>query len=180
MNWVDLVIVIGLGLGTARGFSTGAVRQITNIAGLAISFALAVQLMGEVGALVVESLPVSEQVAPLVGFVLVFLVAQVLFQALVRIIESLLDALRLTLANRLAGGVLGAFLAALVLSLGFLVLDPLGWPEAEDRREAAFYEPVAAVLPGTWGYAAARLPQLRQLSEAFGRRVEGELFDAEP
>lgn len=179
MNWVDLVILVGLGLGVARGFSTGAVRQIANIVGVFVAFALGVQLMHEVGTLLVESLPVSEQVAPLVGFMLVFLAVQVVFHALVRIAESLLDALRLTLANRLAGGACGAFLAALVLSLGFLVADPLGWPDRQDRRGAALYAPVAAVLPGTWDYAAARLPQLRRLSGTFGQRVEDGLFDAE-
>lgn len=177
MNWLDLIILLTLVAGVVRGFATGAVQQITGILGLILSFALSVQLMGEVGEVVAQSLAVSEDIAPVIGFVLVFIAVQIVFRAIVRIIESLLDALRLTTANRVAGGAFGAFQAALLLSLAFLLLGQLGVPDASSQREALLYEPVAAVLPDTWDYAADRLPQLKHLSEQFGERVESSLFE---
>ncbi len=176
IHWVDLFILILLALGLFRGYQTGVVRQAVGIAGVFVSFGLAVQLMSEVGAVAAASLPIAPSAAPLVGFVLVFLGAQILVRALVHVAESVLEALRLSVLNRLAGGLFGAFQAALLASLLFVLADPMGLPEPATRREAQFYRPVAELLPATWDYVAARVPQLQRFSEEMGERVEGELF----
>lgn len=179
MHWLDLLILAALALGIYRGFATGVIWQVTSILGLVVSFALAVQLMEEAGAVAARSLAISETIAPVIGFVLVFLAVRVVISALVRIVESLVSALRLSALNRVAGGAFGAFQAALILSLLFLVLDPLEMPDTSTREEATLYEPVAAVLPETWAYAREQFPRLKDLSEQFGEQIESEIFDEE-
>lgn len=172
---VDLLIVLALAAGAFRGYQTGAIRQAAGIAGLVLAFALAVQLMQAAGALVARSLAVSETIAPLIGFVLVFLAVRIAFYGLARLVETLVSALQLSLINRIAGGAVGAFQAALLMSLIFLVLDPVGVPGPEARRQAQFYGPIAAALPDTWDYAAERWPKLKKVSEQFGREVEAQI-----
>ncbi len=176
MHWLDLVILGVLALGVLRGWRTGVARQVVSILGVFVSFGLAVQLMDEVGAVAAESLPIADSVAPLLGFVLVFLGAQILVRALVHIVESMLEALRLTTVNRAAGGLFGAFQAALFMSLVFLVLSTAGWQEGRAQDEAVLYPPVASVLPATWGYVAEHVPRARRFSDQMGERVEAELF----
>ena len=175
MSLLDLIILLVLAFGVIRGYGTGVIRQVVGIAGLVVAFALALQCMEAAGALVARSLAVSETIAPLVGFVLVFLAVRVVVFGVARVAETVTEALRLSLLNRLAGGVAGALQAALLLSLVFLILDPLGVPGTAERQDARFYAPVAAALPEAWDYAAARWPRLEKASEKFSRRVEAEL-----
>lgn len=180
MNWVDWLIIAAAGFGAYRGASTGILRQIASIVGWVVAFVLALQLMEPAGALLVQSLPVAEALAPLVGFVLVLLFVRLAFYGISRVAESVLNALRLSLLNRLGGGLFGAFQGVLVASLLFLVLGALGVPDGPTRRDAAFYRPVAAALPEAWDAVARHLPQVRSAAEQFGRRVEEELPGAEP
>lgn len=174
--WIDLLLLAALALGIYRGYCTGVVRQVVGVVGIFVSFGLAVQLMSEVGSVAAASLPVAESVAPLLGFVLVFLGAQILVRALAHLAESLLDALRLSFVNRLAGSLFGAFQAALFASLLFLVMDPVGMPEPETRDASMLYDPIAAFLPATWHVAAERMPRVKAFSQEMGEQIEEELF----
>lgn len=172
MNTLDIVIVLVLAAGVARGFSTGVIRQVASFVGFILAFILSVKLMEPVGTLVVESLGLSARVAPVLGFIVVFLAIQAGLFFVVRLVETLVGALRLTAVNRLLGGLLGALKAALVLSVLFLVLGVFGVPEEQTRADSSFYAPVAAVLPQAWDFVSARLPEVQKLSERFGGREE--------
>ena len=175
MNALDLFILAILALGLVRGFSTGVIRQVASVVGLVVAFVLSLQLMEPVGTLVAESLGLSARIAPLVGFVTVFLGIQVALFAAVKLVESVVGVLRLTLVNRLAGGAFGAFKAALLLSVAFLVIGRLGFPGDSMQQESVFYEPVADVLPVAWDFISEKLPQVESISQKFGERVQAEL-----
>lgn len=178
MNLLDILIGLALAGGLARGFSTGVIKQVASFAGLLIAFALSVQLMDPVGQAVATSLGISASVAPLVGFILIFLAVQVGVFAVTRLAETIVGALKLTVVNRLAGGVVGAFKAALVLSVVFLVTGYFGVPGQESQRDSVLYGTVAGVLPQAWDYASDRLPQVRSLTERFARPIQEQLPEA--
>lgn len=180
MNTLDLLILLGLVVGIVRGMTTGVVRQVAKLFGLVVAFFLSLQLMDAVGALATDSLGISPRIAPVVGFVLVYLVVQVAVFLLIHAVESLIGVLRIGAVNRALGGALGALKAALVLSLVFLVLGHLGVPERETQARSSFYDPIASVLPDAWSFVAERLPAVRSLSESFGQRVEAELPETTP
>ncbi len=175
LNVLDIVIVLAVAGGLARGFTLGAVRQVTSLIGVVAAFALAVQLMRRVGDLAVQSLGIAESAAPVLGFLIVFLAVQALFYLIGRLIEHLLDVLKLSIVNRVFGSAVGGFKAAILLSISFLVLTEIGFPSPEVKQESALYRPVAQVLPETWEVASRHVPDLKQLSEQFGRRIEAEL-----
>ncbi len=179
MSTLDLLILAVLAVGLVRGFATGVIRQVASLVGMVAAFVLGVQLMKPVGGLIVGSLGVSPAIAPLLGFLLVFVVVQVGVFAAGRFVETLVGALRLTVFNRAAGGALGAFKAALALSVGFLVLGYVNMPAEATQRDSALYAPVATVLPTAWNYVSDRLPAAESLSEKFGDRVEASLPGAE-
>lgn len=175
LNVIDIIILLAVAGGIARGFTVGAVRQLTSLVGVVAAFALAVQLMRRVGDLAVQSLGIADAAAPVLGFLIVFLAVQAIFYFIGRLVEHLLDALSLTIVNRLFGSAVGGFKAALLLSVAFLVLTEINFPSPEQRQQSALYRPVAQVLPETWDVAAQHVPDLKRLSEQFGRRIESEL-----
>ncbi len=180
MNILDLVILFALAAGVVHGFSTGLIRQVASIVGLALAFILAVQLMGTVGQMASNSLGLSENVGPLVGFVLVFLAVQVAVFALAKMAEGLIGALRLSTVNRALGGALGALKAALALSVLFLVLSYVDLPGEKLARDSTLYVPVAGVLPQTWDYVSERFPKVERLSDRFGQRLRTAIPDGMP
>ena len=172
LDWFILLILAG---GLIRGFMVGAVRQVASIAGLILAFFLSVQLMHPVGALIVSSLGLSEAVAPIVGFVVIFVGVQLLFLALSRLLERVLETLSLSLVNRAAGGALGGFKAALLLSVLFLILSGMEMPSKKTRKQSMLYSPVASALPKTLDAASPYLPAAERASETFGKNVRPQI-----
>ncbi len=179
MNTLDLIILIAMTGGLIVGLRAGLIKQVLSFAGLIVAFVLSLQLMKPVGDMAAGSLGISDDIAPLVGFVLVFLAVQVAVFALIRSLQALVGALKLSGVNRLLGGAVGAFKASLALSVLFLVLGYLQVPSEETQEESAFYEPVATMVPATWDYLASAVPQLEQVSEQFGKEVEAQITPAE-
>ncbi|MEZ4698710.1 MAG: CvpA family protein [Rhodothermales bacterium] len=163
MGTLDLVILVVIVIGLARGFSTGGIRQLFSLAGILFAFVFAAQLMHTVGERLAGSTGISPGLAPIVGFVAIFLVIQVAAYAVSRLLESFLKALKLGIINRVVGGAIGAFKATLVLSLVFFVFGFVGIPEPATQDASLFYRTVSAVLPGTWNYVSERLPLLNRI-----------------
>jgi len=175
MNTLDLIILAMLAGGLVIGLRSGLIKQVVGFVGLIVAFALALHLMRTVGAMAAESLGISPDIAPLVGFVLVFLVVQLAVFALIRILESLIGALKLTAVNRFLGGAVGVFKACLVLSVTFLVLGYLGIPSDATKQSSSLYATVSTLMPKAWDYAATALPQLEKVSSQFGKEIQEHL-----
>ena len=167
MATLDLLILLGLGVGLARGFWTGGVRQAASLLGLVLAFLLALQLMNQVGYLIIGLTGISEQVAPAVGFLVVFVVVQIAIFAIARMLEHVLRMIGLGIVNRFIGGAIGGLKAALLLSILFLVLSAFNIPEPEARRQSELYGPVAGLLPRAWDLAADQWPRVERLYDRF-------------
>lgn len=175
MTTVDILIAVVLAGGLLVGLRSGLIKQALGLLGAVVGFLLALQLMDVAGRMVTASLAVSRDLAPLLGFVLVFGVVQLAVFAATRLAESIIGALRLTTLNRILGGAVGAGKAALVLSIGFLVVAPLGVPTEATQRESALYAPVASAVPRAWDEMQAWFPRLESLSEKFGTEIRERL-----
>lgn len=180
MTTLDVLILVGLAAGVFGGLRSGMIRQVLGFAGLIVAFLLAMQLMHTAGAMAVGSLGLSTEIAPLVGFVLVFLVVQVAIFVLGRLLEAVIGALSLGLLNRLLGGGVGAFRAAVSLSILFIVLGFFQIPSEEARAESALYAPVATVLPAAWDYVAEAFPHVDSLTTDVGGQIQDRLPLAPP
>lgn len=171
MTAIDIIILVLLAAGLVHGMMVGAIRQVASIVGIVAAFALSVQLMRPVGESVVHSLGWSESIAPITGFMLVFIGVMLTFFIVGRMLERLLEALQLSVLNRALGGALGGFKAALLLSVAFLLLAETELLPADEQEESMLYDPVADVLPETWEIVSEQVPELKSLSEEFGDQV---------
>lgn len=173
MNGLDLIILGVLSVGVVLGLRSGLIKQVASLVGLVLAFALGLRFMHDAGAVTVDSLGVSESLAPLLGFVLVFLVVQVAVVAVVKLVEAIIGALKLSAVNRVLGGAMGGLKAALVLSVAFLVLGNLEIPEASARSASSLYVPVSSVVPETWELLTGEFPALKEVPDQIGVPVPG-------
>lgn len=163
---LDILIAAAIVAGAIHGFTTGAIKQVASLAGIFVSFVLALQLMHSVGAAVHGWIGAAEEIAPLVGFVVVFAFVQLAIVAGVKVVEKILGALKLSSVNRLLGSGVGAAKAALALSVAFLAMGSVGFPTQESRQDSLLYPWVAGALPTAWDYFSDRTG-INSLSDVF-------------
>lgn len=172
MSSLDILILIVLIIGAARGFYSGIIRQAAEILGLILSFLLAVQLMGPLGDRVAETTGWAQGVTRGVAFLLIFVAVQIGMYLLARLLERIIGVLRLTIFNRIAGAILGAFKLALFVSVAAIMLALVDVPDAQSRQGSMLYEPVARLVPETWEFVSDHLPAMKRLSDEFGREID--------
>lgn len=178
MTTIDILILVIIAGGLGRGFMVGAVRQVTGLLGVILAFALAVQLMRPAGQAIVDSLGLASSLVPVLGFIAVFAVVQIVFFLLGQVVEHVVDALSLSPVNRLLGSLVGGFKSALLLSVAFLLFSHVNLPAEQTRNRSMLYKPVAQVLPRTWSFAEEHVPSLKSLSDEFGSHVQSGLSSA--
>jgi membrane protein required for colicin V production len=161
MNTLDLVILVVVLIGLARGFATGGIRQILSLAGVVLALLVSARLTSSIGERVAEMLGVSDSLAPIASFVVTFFVIQAAVFGLSRLLEKFLKALQLGILNRVLGGALGGFKAVLVVSLVLFVARFVGMPGQEAQQGSMLYGLVYPILPASWEFVAGRVPAVR-------------------
>lgn len=168
MNWLDVVIVVVLGMGALVGVRRGLIRQVFGLASLLIAFALGYSFMEGVGGWLETRIGIPAEFSSLAGFGLVFLGSQVFLVIISRGIDKIVrNIMFIGTINRLFGGAFGVVTACLASSLVLYVLASVGLPPNEVRVSSALYEVVYQFLPQTWDLATAKFPALAELSERF-------------
>lgn len=172
LDWVILLILLGGGI---RGYMVGAVRQVGSVLGIVAALLFSVEFMDSVGALVVSSIGLSDTLAPLAGFTVLFLGVYLLFIALSRLVEQVFETLSLSIVNQVLGGAVGGVKAALLLSLLFLVLGGMELPKQETRADSTFYQPVAELLPRAIEATETWMPAATEAADQLGRQVRSNI-----
>lgn len=166
MNTLDLVILVVVLVGIVRGLSTGGIKQVLSLAGVVIAFIGAARLSTAFGDGIAGAIGVSERLAPIVSFVIVFFAIQLAAFGLGRLLETFLKTLKLGFLNNIAGAALGGFKAVLVVSLVLFLARFVGIPGQEVEDESVLYGVVSPILPATWKFVAGRVPDVRNAQQA--------------
>lgn len=165
MHTIDLVILVAVLIGLVRGVMTGGVRQVLSFGGILLAFIVAARTTDGLGRRLAEGLGVSEALAPVIGFALVFLIIQGIAYGLARMIEKGLEAVKLGVLDKALGGGIGVFKASLVVSLVLFLGSYIGVPRQEVRDASLFYRTVYPVLPATWEFITGNLPKVKEAAE---------------
>ena len=165
MNTIDLIILVVVLIGLVRGIMTGGIRQVLSFAGIFLAFIIAARTTDGLGRRLAEGLGVSETLAPIIGFALVFLIIQGIAYGLARTLEKFLEAIKLGALDKVLGGGIGVFKATLVISLVLFLASYVGIPNKETRDASVFYRTVYPVLPATWEFVTGRLPKIKEAAE---------------
>jgi len=112
MNWLDIVIIVAIGLATFIGLRKGIIKTVLTLAGLILGIVLAGRFY----------IPFSEQLtlisspgwAKVAAFAIIFIGVMVIAAVLARLLEWGTSAIMLGWANRLVGAVLGFVLGAML------------------------------------------------------------------
>src|ERR1019366_2264265 len=129
MHWLDILILVVLGLGAALGFASGLLWQVARLASLGFSLYAAIMVNAEatdwLGRHWKDTNLAFNHIVAFVGiFVLVYLVLYLI----TRLIHKAIKATKLEMMDRVLGGLLGAVKMAAIVSGVCAVLTALSLP----------------------------------------------------
>lgn len=122
MHWLDIIILVVLGVGAAMGFCSGLLWQVARVVSLALSIYLAIVANAPFSEWIGEQWKdVNPAVARIGAFIAVFLLVYLVLYLLTRALHNAIKAAKLETVDRVLGALLGAIkmaaLAAVICGL---------------------------------------------------------------
>ncbi len=153
MNWIDLILLLMLGLAAWKGFRRGFIIELASLVGLVLGIWAGLRFSDRVTA----ALDLEVKHAA-VAFLITFLLVLVLVVLLGHLLTKAIDIAQLSLPNKLAGIAFGALRSAFTLSIALNLM--LGYthgafPPEQLRSESVLAEPAR-------GFAPLVVPQLEE------------------
>ena len=109
MHWLDIIILVVLGVGAAMGFRSGLLWQVARVVSLALSIYLAILANTPAATWLGEQFPdLNPAVSRIGAFIAVFLLVYLALYLLTRAIHNAIKAAKLETLDRVLGAILGA------------------------------------------------------------------------
>ena len=152
MNWLDIVLIVVIGIAAFIGLRKGIIKMALILAGLIVGIVVA----GRYYASFSQYLPFisSPTWAKVAAFTIIFIGIMMIAALLARLLESTASAIMMGWANRLVGAILGFILGALFCGVILAV-----WAKYIGTPGVVAQSQVAPVLLGTFPKVLALLPQ---------------------
>jgi membrane protein required for colicin V production len=119
MNWLDIVILVPIGINTFVGLGKGLIKMVLSLVGVILGVVLAGQFYDTVGSWL--SFLGNEDIANALGFILILGVVMVAAEILGTVIKKMVSIALLGWVDRIGGAVLGALIAVIIVSAGLAI-----------------------------------------------------------
>jgi membrane protein required for colicin V production len=114
MNWVDIVIIIYLGLSVLTGFMEGLIRTVLSIVGLIIGILLASHFYKQLGNIL--TFISNKNWANITAFIIILVAVMIIAAIIGLILRSIIKAIMLGWVDKVGGAAIGLILGALSIS----------------------------------------------------------------
>ncbi len=151
MNWIDLIIIIILGVALFRGFTEGFVKEVASLAALIIGIWGAIRFSAFTAGKLYEWFDMTGQYVGVIAFLVTFGVIVVIINFVGILVDKVVDTVSLGFLNRLLGIVFGLFKSVLILSVFMVILNAIDvrrpFLPKEKIEESMFYNPISDIAP---------------------------------
>lgn len=151
VNYLDIILIILLGLGLIRGFSNGFIKEITSLVALLLGIFGAIKFSDYTSSLLIEHFNMSGKYLPVLSFAITFLVIIIAIHFLGDILDKFFKLPVLSLVNKIAGMVFGLLKTALIVSILLVILGSLdkhvNFLPKDKINNSYLYEPVYSLAP---------------------------------
>ena len=128
MRNTDIILLIPLVWGAARGFYKGLISQLASLVGLVIAVYFAIKYYDALGILINTHIEnkLSRTCLSVATFVIIFAAVILLVYFLSKQVEKLTKALHIGFLNHIAGGLFGLLKWAFIVSVVILLINKFG------------------------------------------------------
>lgn len=145
MHWLDITILIVLGIGAAMGFWSGLLWQVARVVSLGLSLYLAIICNTAVAAWLAEQWKdVHAAVNHIVAFLGVFLAVYVTLYCITRMLHKVIKETKLETLDRTLGALLGAAKMGAVLAVICAIMTAVDLPAVKEWFDQATIAPYFA------------------------------------
>ncbi|MGE5443277.1 MAG: CvpA family protein [Ignavibacteriales bacterium] len=163
MNWLDIAILIIIGLFAFLGLRRGLIREVFSIVAIGGAIIAGTMFYSYAGDLFIQyNLVKSKAIAGAGGFIVVMFVTYVVVKLIGRVLSGVIGALHLGWLDKIGGGTFGAVKGVIIV---FLIISAVGFFSHE--KEPLFKHSI--LLP----YINRPFSVLKEVTpEDFGKKVE--------
>jgi membrane protein required for colicin V production len=151
MNWIDVIIIILLVFGLARGFISGFIKELASFLALILGIWGAIKFSAFTAERLYDYFDMTGQYVGIISFLITFVIIVIVIHFIGLLVDKFVEKISLGVLNSLLGLVFGVFKTALILSVIFTVLNAidakhhfLPKKQIEDSR---LYSPIADIAP---------------------------------
>lgn len=155
MNWLDFVLLAGIGFSTWRAYANGFIRELVSIAAVVLAIPIAGVLYDDMYPKV-EPIVTNGTLAAVLSFLSIFAGVIILGQVGAHLLKRTAEILNLGALDRLSGGAFGFLKAVIICQVVLIVL--VRYPEP-DLRDSINESRVASALLDAAPTVLAFLPR---------------------
>ena len=151
MNWIDIIIIILLVFGLARGFINGFIKELASLLALILGIWGAIKFSSFTAERLYDFFDMTGQYVGIIAFLITFVLIVIGVHFVGLVVDKFIEKISLGFLNSLLGLIFGVFKSALILSVIFTVLNAidakhkfLPRKQIEDSR---LYSPIADIAP---------------------------------
>jgi len=151
MNWIDIIIIVLLIFGLARGFINGFIKELASLLALILGIWGAIKFSTFTAGRLYDYFDMSGPYVGIIAFMVTFVIIVVIIHFLGLLLDKFAETISLGFLNSLLGLVFGVIKSALILSVIFVVLNAINarhhFLPDETIKQSKFYNPIADIAP---------------------------------
>lgn len=162
MSFVDIIILIPLGLAVFKGYRNGFIVELTMLVALFLGILAGIYFSDLVSEWLISSGGLNPAYTHAISFALIFIGVLILMRLLAKVVQKVAESLALGFFNRILGAAFGLLKAAFLISVILYLInqvDPRHSIIGEKTREkSVLMKPLAALAP-------ALIPKMKSVAE---------------
>lgn len=158
MNWLDIVLLVFIGLSFVKGLFDGLIKQVMALVAVVLAIFLSGTVVAWLSRFVHSHLDVSDSVSPemlnAAFYILAFVIVVSLLIGAGNVLSKAINVTPIAILDKASGALGGAAIALILSSLilnGIAVFDPASVVlKKEVKTQSVYYEPVKAIFPAIY------------------------------
>jgi membrane protein required for colicin V production len=151
MNYIDIIIIVILGIAMIRGFVNGFVRELASLAALILGIWGAIKFSSFTAARLYDYFDMTGKYVGIIAFIITFLIIVVIIHFIGLLVDKLMKAVALGFINKLLGIAFGLLKSVLIMSVIFMVLNAIEqhrpFLPKEKIEGSMLYNPISDIAP---------------------------------
>jgi membrane protein required for colicin V production len=151
MNYIDIIILIVLGISMVSGFINGLVKEVTTLAALILGIWGAIRFSSFTSEKLYDYFDMTGKYIGIISFIITFAAIAIIIHLIGIFVDKLMEAVSLGFINKLLGIVFGLLKSVLIMSVIFAVLNAIDvrrpFLPKKKIEESMLYNPISDIAP---------------------------------
>jgi len=151
MNYLDIIIIIPLGIAVFRGLRKGLIIELALLASLFAGIFAGIYFSDFIAELLINNFGLNPIYTKAVTFALIFIAVIIVVRLIAKAIEKMVDLTALSFINKILGALFSALKIAFLLSVIFFLFNRFDTHEkvikTQSKEKSLLYKPVSLISP---------------------------------